>query len=154
MKLEPLITPERMLVLDGVAHRDELLGKLADHIAHSVPEIDATALEAALSLREGQGPTSTPEGVAFPHAMYEGAPNTFVSAALLKTGVNFGNDAHPVSDLVFVLVGAPDSAWQHVSVLARLARICHAPGALDRMRNAGTPEQLHTKICEEDARHG
>ena len=154
MKLEPLIEPDRMLVLDEVAHRDELLGKLADHISHSVTEIDPAALEAALILREGQGPTSTPEGVAFPHAMYEGAPKTFVTAALLKRGVSFGNGAHPDSDLVFVLVGAPDSAWQHVSVLARLARICHAPGALDRLRDAGDASDLYAKLCEEDARHG
>lgn len=154
MKLEPLIQPELMLVLDGVSSRDELLGKLSDHVASTISEIDAAALESALAARESHMPTSTPEGVAFPHAMYDGAPKTFVATVVLRKGVNFGSDKHPDSDVVFALVGAPESAWQHVSLLARLARICHAPGALKSLRAAADAEDLYQRLLAEDARHG
>ncbi len=154
MKLEPLIQPELTLVLDGIGSRDELLGKVADHVAATIGQIDPAALESALAARESHMPTSTPEGVAFPHAMYDGAPKTFVATVLLRKGVGFGNDKHPASDVVFVLVGAPESAWQHVSLLARLARICHAPGALKSLRAAADPNDLYDRLLAEDARHG
>lgn len=154
MKLESLIEPGLTIVLDSVGSRDELLGKLSDLIADRVEGIDAAALEAALTAREEQAPTSTPEGVAFPHAMYDGAPRTLVATAAVKRGVSFGHADHPPCDLVFVLVGAPDSAWQHVSVLARLARICHAPGALKCLRGAADGAALYDCLSAEDARHG
>lgn len=154
MKLSKLIKPELSLVLEGVRDRQALLGKLADHIAQHVPSVDAAGLEAALAAREEQAPTSTPEGVAFPHAMFDGADDTYVAVALVKGGVDFGHDKHPPCDLVFALVGPPDSAWQHVSILARLARICHRPGALMCLRGAGDAKQLFDCLCEEDARHG
>lgn len=154
MRLEPLIKPELTFVLDGVKGRDELLGNLADSIAAASDNIDGAALEAALTAREEQAPTSTPEGVAFPHAMYDGAEETFVAAALVKGGVRFGHKNHPPVDVVFVLVGPPDSAWQHVSILARLARICHAPNALSCIRGAGDAQSLYDCLCAEDARHG
>ncbi len=154
MKLTSLIRPELTFVFDQTGSRNELLGMLADRIAGRVESIDAAGLEAALTAREEQGPTSTPEGVAFPHAMYEGAEETVVAAAHIKGGVDFGQKNHPPADIVFVLVGPPDSAWQHVSILARLARICHRPGALDCLRAASDGHALHDCLCAEDARHG
>jgi len=154
MRLEPLIKPELTFVLDGIGGRDELLGKLADSIASASENIDGAALEAALTAREEQAPTSTPEGVAFPHAMYDGATESFVAVARVNGGVKFGHKDHPPADLVFVLVGPPDSAWQHVSILARLARICHAPNALSCIRGAGDAQSLYDCLCAEDARHG
>jgi nitrogen PTS system EIIA component len=154
MKLQPLIQPELSFILDEVAGRDQLLGQLADRIAGVRKQIDGVALEAALTHREQQEPTSTPQGVAFPHAMYEGAGETLVAAAVLKSGVSFGRKDHPPSDVVFVLVGPPESAWQHVSILARLARICHAPGALDRIRAACDGHSLYDALIAEDQRHG
>jgi len=137
-----------------VHSRDELLGKLADHIATTQSSIEATALEAALTEREEQGPTSTPEGVAFPHAMYDGAAETLVAVAHVPGGVDFGKEGHPPCDIIFVIVGPPDSAWQHVSILARLARICHEPSALRCLRGARDGQSLFHCLREEDARHG
>lgn len=153
MRLTSLIKPELTLVLPAIKGRDALLAGLAGHIADRVEGIDAAGLEAALIARESKGSTSTPEGVAFPHAMYEGADQTYVVAALVKGGVSFGQSKHPPSDIVFMLVGPPSSAWQHVSLLARLARICHRPGALDLMRQAGDGQALYKCLCAEDERH-
>lgn len=154
MKLSTLIKPELTVVLPAVADRSELLGKLADTIAQQVQGIDAASLKAALNAREEQGPTSTPEGVAFPHAMYDGVDETHVLAALVAGGVDFGHAKHPPSDIIFALVGPPDSAWQHVSILARLARICHRRGALDLLRKSADGQALFDHLCAEDARHG
>ena len=154
MRLEPLIQPELTFVIDDAKGRDDLIGKLADRIADAIDGVDAAALEAALIACEEQAPTSTPEGVAFPHAMYDGVRDSFVAAALVPGGVKFGHRDHPPADVVFVLVGPAESAWQHVSVLARLARICHTPNALGAIRAAGDGQALYDCLCAEDARHG
>ena len=154
MKLESLIDLELTLVLDDVADRDALLRRLAEHLAARIEDIDAGRLHQALVDRERQAPTSTPEGVAFPHALYEGAGETCVVLARVPGGVDFGHPDHPPSDLIFAMVGPSDAAWQHVSILARLARICHSPGALDAMRKARDAQSLFECLQAEDARHG
>ncbi len=154
MKLETLIDPELAMILDDVSERDVLLGTLAEHIARRIEDIDAGQLQKALIEREVRGPTSTPEGVAFPHAMYDGAGDSLVAVARVKGGVDFGHADHPPSDVIFAMVGPADSAWQHVSILARLARICHSPGALDAMRQATDARTLFDALQAEDARHG
>jgi len=154
MKLESLIDPDLALVLDDVSDRDELLGRLSEHIADHITDIDAGRLHQALIEREQKGPTSTPEGVAFPHAMYEGPGENLVAAAKVPGGVDFGHADHPPSDLIFALVGPTDAAWQHVSILARLARICHSQGALEALRQATDAKSLYEVLESEDARHG
>jgi len=155
MKLKPLLHTDLAMVLAKPGSRDALLADLSRRIAEHVPGVDAAALESALIAREQQGPTSTPEGVAFPHAMVDDAEETLVAAALLESGVDFQQGEHPPSDVIFVIVGPPDSAWQHVGILARLARICHTPGALKAMRECRDTggKALYDALCAEDARH-
>jgi mannitol/fructose-specific phosphotransferase system IIA component (Ntr-type) len=74
--------------------------------------------------------------------------------ARVKGGVSFGHDKHPPADVIFTLVGPPESAWQHVSILARLARICHRPGALACLRGASDADSLYQCLVAEDERHG
>jgi len=51
------------------------------------------------------------------------------------------------------LVGPSERAWEHVRLLARLARVCTAPGALDRLRSADNADDLFNKLIAEDQRH-
>ncbi len=153
MKLNQFIRPELCWVLEPADSRDELLRQLTDRIAQVEPNADGDLIYSALIEREEKGTTSTPEGVAFPHAMIQQAEKSFIAAALVRGGVRFGHKAHPPSDLVFVLVGPTEAAWDHVRLLARLARICHTPGALQSLRSAENGEDLHRRLGAEDDRH-
>ncbi len=153
MKLTEFIRPELCWVLDSAESRDDLLKQLTSRIGEAEPTVDADLIYAALIEREEKGSTSTPEGVAFPHAMIQQAERSFVAAAIVKRGVKFGHKAHPASDVIFVLVGPKEAAWDHVRLLARLARICHTPGALKAMRQAADGDGLHRCLVAEDNRH-
>ena len=153
MKLNEFIRPELCWVMEPADSRDGVLRQLTDRIAEAEPAADAELIYASLIEREQKGATSTPEGVAFPHAMIKHAERSFVAAALLKGGVRFGHKAHPPSDVVFVLVGPAEAAWDHVRLLARLARICHTPGTLQALRAAADSEDLYRRVCAEDDRH-
>ena len=153
MNLTDYIRPELTWVVDRAESRDQLLRDLCERAAGVLDVLDADRLHHALLAREAKGSTATPEGVALPHAMVEGPAQSLVAVALVRNGVDFQSRHVPSVDLVFVLIGPPDRAWEHLRVLARVARICHAPGALESFRAAREGADLHRRLVEEDARH-
>jgi PTS system nitrogen regulatory IIA component len=154
MNLESFVRPELCWVVEKAEGRDALLRDLTRRIAEQIDGVEAEPLFETLIDRESKGPTSTPDRVAFPHAMVEGVQSSFVATVVVKSGVKFGHKSHPKSQLVFVLVGPPEAAWDHIRLLARLARICHAPGAVERLFDSDDSKQLFSRLQKEDARHG
>jgi PTS system nitrogen regulatory IIA component len=153
MKLSDYIDSPLCWVLQDAEGCEPLLRLLAERIAAEVDTLDADHLFDALVAREQLGSTGTPEGIAMPHAMVAGLDRSFVAPALVCNGVDFRSTSASSADLIFVLVGPQDRAWEHVRLLARVARICHRPGALSYLRTADSGEQLYERLVEEDARH-
>ncbi len=153
MKLAEFIRPDLSIVLEGVESRDAFIHRVSEQFAEAIGGVDAEALAGALLEREEQGSTATPEGVALPHAMVEGLARTYVAVVLVKGGVEFRSNNVESIDVAFVIVGPRDTAWEHVRLLARIARICHAPGALGELRSANTADVLHERVIAEDGRH-
>lgn len=153
MRLEPLLKPELVLVLSDAADRDAVLSALAERASTAISGLDQATLNAELVEREGRIPTSTPEGVAFPHAMVQEIEETIVVPALVKGGVAFGVETHPKADIIFGMFGSSEKPFAHVRLLARLARIARGPGALDSFRKADTPEAFYDALIAEDRKH-
>lgn len=104
-----------------------------------------------LLAREDRSPTAVPEGVAFPHAIDHRIHWTTLVIAKLPVAVGFATPT-PV-DLIFAIFGPSAEPWRHVRLLARLARICRAPGALSRLRSAADAEDLRRTLLQEDESH-
>lgn len=154
MKLTELLRQDLCWVLDGASTRDALLVDLCERIASADTGVDSGALLAALMERERQGSTATPEGVALPHAMFDDVQESFVAVALLHEGVDFQAAHRKPVDMVFVLVGAKDRPWEHLRVLARVARVCNGAGALGRLRGAVDGADLMQRLLSEDGKYG
>lgn len=154
MKLRDFIKSELTFVYDQPADRDALLEQLAKVIADELPDMQADEIFKSLLAREEQGATSTPEGVALPHAMIAGLEKASIAVALLKKGCDFQQGTHPPSDLIFTLIGPEASAWEHLRLLARIARVCHGAGALANLRSATDGTDLYERLVAEDAKHG
>jgi PTS system nitrogen regulatory IIA component len=152
MKLAAHIDPKLSYLIPRVAGRDELLAELAKRIA-AARGVDEAKLLAALLAREKQCATAMPGGVALPHAMLEGLDRSFVALAKVNGGLDFGGPHGKGVDLFLVLVGPTGTPWEHVRLLARVARICNVPGALEKLRTAKSGERLHQLMLEEDMRH-
>jgi len=150
MKLSQFIKPEYCFVLENVESRDQLLRQLADKIAAAASDLDADTLYEALMAREAKGSTATPEGVALPHAMLEDISESIVALARVKGGVDFESANVESVNLVFLLVGQKDAAWEHISMLARIARMCHGIDCLQSFREANTGEELYELLIKED----
>ena len=153
MRLEEYLTPAHVLVIDDVDDRDALFERFAGIAASSIESVDEAMLTEALVAREEKSPTSTPERVAFPHAIIPEIDDTLLVVALLKKPIDFGRSDHAASDLIFCFFGSSARPWDHLRLLARLSRVASAPGALERMRGATDASDLLERLIAEDRLH-
>lgn len=153
MQLSEFLDPDLIFVLEDVSTHEALIERLAAAAGKALPGAGADRIAAALREREEQSPTSTPEGVGFPHALLPQLERTIVIVARLPKGVPSAVEDHPPVDLVFCIVGGSEEPWRHVRLLARIARVARGPGALKRFRSAESAEALLEALREEDRTH-
>lgn len=155
MALAPYLISEGVLILDPETGLDDVLtqaaGIAASAMSHPGGVFSETAILAALQAREAQRSTGTPDGVAFPHALLPGMPRSLVVVIRTRSVVYFD---HSRCDLIFAMFGDAEQPWEHVRLLARLARLTATPEARDRLRAADTNEALRAAIQAEDEAHG
>jgi len=151
MRLDKLLIQDRILVLDACKDRDELFDRLIETVSDL--GVEPAALIESLLAREALGPTSTHEGVAFPHAIMDEITETALVVASVKGGTDFKVPDYPLCDLVFCMFGNPVRPWEHVQLLARLARISRGVDALDRFRACDDASSLYAALVEEDRAH-
>lgn len=154
MRLEPLLKNENVVVLEGCEGRDDVLARLADLAASQIEGLTASDLFEALADRERRYPTSTPEGVAFPHAMLEEISETLVIAARLGSPIEFRPGEHGATRLVFGIFGSASRPFQHVQLLARLAMIVRTEASRKRLFEAPDDGSLFEALVAEDRSHG
>jgi len=81
-------------------------------------------------------------GIAIPHARTPEVKRTVVVLGRSLEGCEFGAvDGKPV-DVVFLILGPPDSSAEHVKVLARIARLVKQPEFRAAVLQAETAEQV------------
>lgn len=153
MDLASYLQRELMLVVDEPLTRDELFELISRHVDGLLPALDGDTLKQQLIDRESQSPTSTPEGVAFPHALSEEISRTLIVTVLARQGIDFGHADHPSCDLIFCMFGSTTTPWEHVRLLARLARLVHTNESQQRLRAAQSGEELFEALVEEDRSH-
>ncbi len=156
MRLDPFLNPSATLLLARAKDREEVLATLAQSAATHIETVDKTIILNGLQEREAKFPTGTPEGVAFPHVLLPQITQTLLIPCLLRPGVPWGTiaGAESTQDVIFAMFGDSERPWEHVRLLARLARIARSEGALDRLRAATSSQELHERLLTEDRAHG
>lgn len=150
MRLEPYLRPELATIVASPRSRDEVLRGLAARASAIMPGVAHKLLYEGLRDREQKYPTCTPEGVAFPHVLLPEIQASVMAPCLLRPPVAW-SPLHPTpQDIIFAMFGNAERPWEHVRMLARLARIARGPGALARLRAAATAAELHHVLAEED----
>ena len=64
-----------------------------------------------------------------------------------------GVPEHPRCDLILGMFGSSENPWEHVRLLARLARIVHTEASRRNLRMAVDGQDLYRKLLEEDRSH-
>lgn len=153
MRLEPFLHPSLVLDRPRVATADALLMTIAERAAVRLGGIDAARLAELLLEREAELCTATPEGIAFPHAIDERIERTLVVLARLEPAIQFGV-RHPPCTLVLALFGSAELPWQHVRLLARLARVVSDPATRAALHEAPDRTVLRRILLDADSAIG
>jgi PTS system nitrogen regulatory IIA component len=107
-----------------------------------------------LEYRERQAPTIVGGGVAIPHAFVTDIDHPIIGALYLKRAVPFSSDGDGKVKTVFFLIGNEEKPQFHISILARIARLCSTPEFLDAFGGSRTNRELYKTILQWDKRVG
>ena len=95
----------------------------------------------ALQEREAVNSTGIGGGVAIPHCRLESVTDFVVGMLTVPDGVPFDAvDGEPVKLIVFIVAPATESN-EHVRILSAISQTLSAPGAIDEILAASTPEE-------------
>ncbi len=153
MRIEPVLTESSCLVLRDHPDRAAVLAALARAAAGVLERADHVDILAGLEARERDVPTSTPEGVAFPHTSLPGLSRLAIVIAALHPAVFFHPGDRAPTRLAVCLVSARERPFEHVGLLARVARMMASPEARNRFAGAPNALSLRALLIREDRSH-
>jgi PTS system nitrogen regulatory IIA component len=137
-----------------VLDKPAFLRALTAQLAQRLPELNPQELAEFLLAREAKQSSGIGHGLAVPHAVVPGLPQTLLAVVRAQPGLDFeALDSRPV-DLLFLLLSPPETGPLHLRVLARLARIVDSAEVLATLRGAKAPAELYQMLLAEDAQHG
>ena len=151
--------PQKVEIAAARAHTacadlSSVLSEIALYANHTIlPDFSHDALVSALTKREHVSSTSTPEGVAFPHAICDGVTPSASGIILLTLAQPILWGSNQVQ-IVVGLFGSPAEPWRHVRTLARIARACsqvHIRQQLIACDTDGALLNLFDKECNNHA---
>jgi PTS system nitrogen regulatory IIA component len=137
-----------------VQSRDRLFQRIAKLVAKRNRGLTTEVILDKLEHRERQAPTIVGGGVAIPHAFVPDLEQPIVGAMCLKRAVPFSSEPDGRVKTVFFLVGNEMKPQHHISILARIARLCSTPEFLDAFGGARTNRELYKTVLQWDKRIG
>jgi len=131
--------------------REEVLGALSRGVAEAGVPVDPEELAARLLERERQKCTAHGSGIAIPHCRLDRLEEVVIAAATTSQPVDFGaSDGVPI-EVIFLVAGPSRAPALILQALARVSRLLRTPGVADRLRRAGSAEELSEILKETEA---
>lgn len=104
--------------------------------------------------REELGSTAIGQGIAIPHAKFDGIEKLTASLGISRQGINFDSlDGEP-AHIFFLLIAPIDSAGPHLKALARISRLLKDKFFRDNLKAAENAKAVLKLITLEDERIG
>ena len=148
MEIVDILTPARVAIDVHAASKKAVLEELARLVASDTVELTPAQAFDGLVLRERLGSTSLGNGIAIPHGRVAHLSATV--GAFLRTvkAIDFdAADGEPV-DLFFALFVPQDTTEEHLAILANLAESFSDETIVQRLRDLGSTEQIHSLLVE------
>jgi len=103
----------------------------------------------AIKVKMDQNPAGIAHGIAIPHARGSFVNRSAIAVASLSKPINCGALDNKPCDLFF-LIAVPDDGNSHISILANLSLMLSEPGFADKLRRAGSSEEITKRLilCE------
>lgn len=126
---------------------EEVLAELTAPLHPLHPELDGLDLVRILRERENLGSTAVGDGVAIPHGKVPDLSAPALAVGLSKEGIDFAApDGKPCHIFFLILTPAADAAWQHLRLLAQIARRAKDPIFRSEVLLAKNRDQLRLAL--------
>ena len=146
MRITEILDADRIICNAEIISKKSALEELSRLIAGSSSSLSYTEIFDCLNARERLGSTGLGNGVAIPHARYQGITVPTAAVLQLKTAIEYDAvDQKPV-DLLFGLVVPEDATEEHLQILAGIAKICSDEFLLNKLRFSNSPEELFKSL--------
>jgi len=152
MRIADMLVPEGMIpnlsAPSGAAAVTQLVAALA-----KVRGVDVETALKDIAARERTGSTLIAHDahhVAIPHALTPACKQFLMAVGTSRDGVPW-DPPNRKADLVFVLIGPPQTHALHLRVLSRLARLCATDGFLESLLGASSPRELLERFAAAEA---
>jgi len=132
--------------------RGSVIREMCELAASSGYLWDTSAMAEAVQAREDLHPTALENGVALLHPR---RPQTsilgesIVALGITSHTINFGNRTGRATDIFFLICSMDDRT--HLQILAKLSRLVHEDELMDKMRQAGSAQEVRELILEAEA---
>jgi PTS system nitrogen regulatory IIA component len=152
MRISDFLRPD--FVLPSLAARDlESVVQEVSACAELAGLGSADVIAEKLLERERSHSTVIGKGLAIPHATVPGLSGTVVGVALAREPVQYGPEGLAPASTFFVLLSPPGSEREHVKLLARICRLGHHVGFLERLGETESGEDILRLIESVDSQH-
>jgi mannitol/fructose-specific phosphotransferase system IIA component (Ntr-type) len=142
-RVSSLLAPERVRVPLRSRDKDGVLHELVDLIADSQGlGSERDIIYRAVCDRERVLSTGIGEGIALPHAKYNGLSGLVMSAGVSPETMDFGALDGRAVNLFFLLVGPEIAAVEHVRALARISRLMRESSLRQQLVSASDAESF------------
>jgi nitrogen PTS system EIIA component len=141
-----LVSPNAIIPALKVNGKKQALQEIAAKAAELTGQNEKAILEILLQ-REKLGSTGVGNGVAIPHGKLAKLGNVFGLFARLERPVDFeALDGQPV-DLVFLLLAPEGAGADHLTALARVARLLRDPEIARKLRASNGAEAIYAVLA-------
>jgi len=123
MRLTELFVPETVVTDMPAAPRDRLLEAIVGDLDAKGLIADRERAATDVIAREHVMTTGVGNGAAIPHAYTPGVERLVAGCYRTLEPVDFGSVDGQSVDLVFIILGPPESRREHIRVLARVSRL-------------------------------
>ena len=94
--------------------------------------------------------TGVGKGIALPHGKSQGVTTTVAALATTAHPIPFGAvDGQPVQ-MIFLLVGTPESKSEHIRILSRISRLLSRETFTQELLKATSPDMLLETLTREE----
>jgi PTS system nitrogen regulatory IIA component len=146
MQISDFLSPANVLPDVRTPSKERLLQELSGWAA-SACQLDVSLVSSEIMKRERLGSTGLGEGIAIPHARFDGLNKPFGVLARLHDAIDFAAiDGHPV-DIVFFLLLPAKAKGEQLTALASVARKLRDPAVLSRLHEAADSAGLFDAIA-------
>jgi PTS system nitrogen regulatory IIA component len=152
MKLVDIIRKEVILPAIRSHRRYDVIGELAAQLAERLEDVSQEEIVRVLVEREKRGSTAIGEGIAIPHGTLDSVGKLAACFGRSRKGVHFGSADGQPTHFFLALIAPPNSAGNHLKLLARFSQVFRDPEVRRKLMAAKTTDEMFQIIVEADSR--